>query len=97
MPIKPVFDPVALRVAWELTWRTMLVGIVLFVMPPTAMPPTAGQQGAAFILLVVWCYHDGLLSRGEWFLATIEAVLWFWLASKWTVILLVLFGSEAQR
>ena len=96
MPVKPVFDPVSYRLAWGLMWRTLLVGTALFVLPPTAMPPTVGQQAVAFIVLIVWCYYDGLLSRGAWLVAAIEALLWFWLASKWTVILLVLFGPETQ-
>ena len=44
MPVKPVFDPVSYRLAWGLMWRTLLVGTALFVVPPTAMPPTVGQQ-----------------------------------------------------
>ena len=96
MPIKPFFDPAYFRFAWELMWRILLVGTVLFVVPPTAMPPTTGQQGVALIVLLLWCYYDGLLSRGSWLSAAIEALLWFWLASRWTVILIVPFGPKTQ-
>ena len=72
MRVRQAFDPAVLRIAGEFIWRTFLIGLVLFVMPPFATAPSAEQHGVAFIAVVVWCYDDGSFACGNWPRALLE-------------------------
>jgi len=72
MRVRQAFDPAVLRIAGEFIWRTFLIGLVLFVMPPFATAPSAEQHGVAFIAVVVWCYYDGSFACGNWPRALLE-------------------------
>jgi len=72
MRVRQSFDPAVLRIAGEFIWRTFLIGLVLFVMPPFATAPSAEQHGVAFIAVVVWCYYDGSFACGNWPRALLE-------------------------
>ena len=90
----PHFDkPAVLRFAVEFTWRTFLIGLALFVMPPFAIAPSAEQHALAFIAVVIWCYYDGAFARGNWPRAVVEGGIWFFWATKWTQALLLFFAS----
>lgn len=86
-------NPAVLRIAGEFSWRTFLIGLALFVLPPFAVAPTVEQQAVALIVVVVWCYYDGAFARGSWPRAVLEGGLWFFWATKWTQALLLFFGS----
>lgn len=87
------YNPAVLRVAIEFSWRTFLIGLTLFVMPPFAVAPSAEQHVVAFVAVVVWCYYDGAFARGNWPWAMLEGGIWLFWATKWTKVLLLLFGS----
>ncbi len=72
MRVRQSFDPAVLRIAGEFIWRTFLIGLVLFVMPPFATAPSAEQHGVAFIAVVVWCYCDASFACGNWPRALLE-------------------------
>jgi hypothetical protein len=93
MRVWQAFDPAVLRIAGEFIWRTFLIGLVLFVMPPFATAPSAEQHGVAFIAVVVWCYYDGSFACGNWPRAVLEGGIWFFWGTKWTQALLFFFGS----
>jgi hypothetical protein len=93
MRVARSFDLAVLPIAIEFTWRTFLIGLALFVMPPFAIVPSVEQHGLVFIAIVIWCYYDGALARGNWPRAVLEAGIWFFLATKWTQALLLFFGS----
>jgi hypothetical protein len=88
----PVRDPAVLRVAFEFCWRTFLIGLALFIVPPFAAAPTPEQQAIAFIAAVVWCYYDGALWRYSWPTAVLEGAVWFFCAAKWAQALVLFFG-----
>src|SRR5262249_4112252 len=94
MRIPHSLDAAVLRIATEFTWRTFLISLALFVMPPFAIAPSAEQHGLAFIAVVIWCYYDGAFARYNWPRAVIEGGVWFFCATKWTQALLLFFGSE---
>ena len=93
MRLAPPFNAFVVRTAIEFTWRTFLIGLALFVMPPFALAPSAGQYALAFIAVVIWCYYDGAFARANWPRAVLEGGIWFFCAIKWTQALLLLFGS----
>lgn len=93
MPPPSFPDRIVLRIASELIWRTFLIGLALFIVPPFAVAPTSEQQALAFIAAVVWCYYDGALWRRSWPTAVLEGGVWFFCAAKWTQTLLLLYGS----
>ena len=73
MRVRQSFDPAVLRIAGEFIWRTFLIGLVLFVMPPFATAPSAEQHGVAFIaVVVVWCCYDGSFACRNWPQALLE-------------------------
>lgn len=72
MRVRQSFDPAVLRIAGEFIWRTFLIGLVLFVMPPFATAPSAEQHGVAFIAVVVWCCYDGSFACRNWPQALLE-------------------------
>ena len=72
MRVRQSFDPAVLRIAGEFVWQTLLIGLVLFVMPPFATAPSAEQHGVVFIAVVVWCYYDGSFACGNWPRALLE-------------------------
>jgi hypothetical protein len=82
------------RSAFELSWRTFLIGLALFILPPFAMAPTLEQRALALIVIVIWCYYDGAVWRRSWRMALVEGTAWFFCASKWTQALLLVFGSS---
>ena len=79
--------------ARELLWRTGLIGVAFFVMPPFAIAPTFEQVVAAYIAVVIWCYYDGAVARGRWPFAVLEAGVWTFLATRWTQLFLLSFGA----
>ena len=85
-------SPLILRIAAEFTWRTFLIGLALFIVPPFAVVPGGEQQALAFIAAVIWCYYDGALWRRSWPSAVLEGAVWFFCAAKWTQALVLLFG-----
>jgi hypothetical protein len=87
------YNHAVLRIASEFTWRTFLIGLALFVMPPFAIAPSAEQHAVAFIAVVIWCYYDGAFAQGSWPRAVLEGGLWLFWATKWTQLLLLFFGS----
>ena len=89
----PFRDPAVLRIALEFVWRTFLIGLALFIVPPFAAIPSREQQALAFIGIVIWCYYDGALWRRSWPSAVLEGVVWFFCAAKWTQALVLFFGS----
>jgi hypothetical protein len=93
MRVARSFDLAVLPIAIEFTWRTFLIGLALFVMPPFAIAPSVEQHGLVFIAVVIWCYYDGPRARGNWPRAVLEAGIWFFLATQWTQALLLFFGS----
>ena len=87
------FNSTVLRIAIEFSWRTFLIGLALFVMPPLSIAPSAEEHAVAFIAVVIWCYYDGAFARGNWPRALLEGGIWFFWATKWTQALLLFFGS----
>jgi hypothetical protein len=83
------------RVAHKLLWRSCAVGIALFLLPPTAMRPDLSHFAATYVVLVIWCYHDGVLSRGRWLGSLGEACGWFVISAKITWLLLWGFGAAS--
>jgi hypothetical protein len=86
-------DPVVWRIAGEFAWRTFLIGLALFAMPPLAVAPTTDQLILAFIGVVIWCYYDGAFARGSWPRAMLEGGIWFFWGAKWTQVLLFIAGT----
>jgi hypothetical protein len=72
---------------------TLLVGAVLFALPPTAGPPPPRQVGAAAAAMVVWSYCDGFFGRRDWGMAALEGLLLTKAALHWTALLLEAFGA----
>jgi hypothetical protein len=46
----------ALHIAWVLWQRSVVVGLFLFILPPTGQLPYRWQAAVVFALLVAWCY-----------------------------------------
>jgi hypothetical protein len=82
-----------LQAALELGWRTLLVGVALFVAPPLASAPLPEHQALALLGVVIWCYYDGVFWRCSWPAAVLERGLWSFLAIKWVQVLLIIFGN----
>lgn len=93
MRLPPFRDPVIPRFAGEFAWRTFLIGLGLFAMPPLAVAPTTGQLIVTFIGIVIWCYYDGAFARGSWPRAMLEGGIWFFWGTRWTQVLLLLFAT----
>jgi hypothetical protein len=72
---------------------TLLVGAVLFALPPTAEPPLPRQVGIAAASMVVWSYCDGFFGRRDWGMAALEGLLLTKAALHWTALLLEAFGA----
>lgn len=86
-----------------LTWRevgsvaisTLLVGVMLFALPPFADRPLGYQIAAAGAALAVWCYTDGIIGRLSWGLAVTEGLLRLKAALAWTAFLLEMCREPA--
>jgi hypothetical protein len=94
MPNRSIYGPFPVQYVKEVLWRTGLIGVALFVMPPFAIAPTFGQLATVYVAIIVWCYYDGGLKPGGWLMAILEACLWLFLAMKWGQLLLLCFGAE---
>ncbi len=86
-------NPLSAKLVAALVAFTLLVGAVLFALPPTAEPPPPRQVWAAAVALVVWSYCDGFFGRLHWGLAALEGLLLLKLALNWTALLLEAFGT----
>ena len=58
-----------------MTLSTLVIGAVLFALPPFAEPPIGYQVAATGAALVVWCYCDGIVGRLSLGLAALEGLL----------------------
>ena len=79
----------------KLLWRSSAVGVALFLLPPTAMRPDPIHVVAAYAVLAIWCYQDGIVSKGRWFPSLGEACGWFLFAAIITGLLLWGLGSAS--
>jgi hypothetical protein len=77
------------RVPWQ---RSVVVGLFLFILPPTDQLPYRWQAAVVFALLVAWCYRHGTFARRNVQMATLEAIPTLWLSLKCTQIMVFLFG-----
>jgi hypothetical protein len=82
----------ALHIAWVLWQRSVVVGLFLFILPPTGQLPYRWQAALVFALLVAWCYSDGTFARRNVQMATLEAIPTLWLSLKCTQIMVFLVG-----
>ncbi len=78
----------------DLTLSTLVIGAVLFALPPFAEPPMGYQVAAAGAALVVWCYCDGIVGRLSLGLAALEGLLRLKIALGWTMLFLEAFGPH---
>ena len=62
------------RDAAGLGLTTLAVGAVLYALAPGRQPPPH-HAVATGVLLLVWCYCDGMIGRLSWGLAALEALL----------------------
>ena len=76
----------------ELTLSTLVIGAVLFALPPFAEPPIGYQVAATGAALVVWCYCDGIVGRLSLGFAALEGLLRLRVALGWTMLFLKAFG-----
>jgi hypothetical protein len=74
-------------VGLSLGLSTLAVSAVLYVLAPGNQPLTR-HIVAAGVLLLVWCYCDGMVGRQSWGLAALEALLRLRLALVWVDFLL---------
>ena len=84
-------NPAFLWAFAEFLWRTFLIGLALFIVPPAAVAPTVEQQILGFIGILIWCYYDGLLLPRIWLVAVGEGIVWFIASDQWTQALLYFF------
>jgi hypothetical protein len=70
---------------------TLAVSAVLYVLAPENQPLTR-HIVAAGVLLLVWCYCDGMVGRLHWGLAVVEALLRLRLALMWDKTLFDVLG-----
>ncbi len=75
-----------LRETAALTLSTLVIGAVLFALPPFAEPPLGYQVAATGAALVVWCYCDGIVGRLSLGLAALEGLLRLKIALAWTML-----------
>ncbi len=78
----------------DLTLSTLVIGAVLFALPPFAEPPMGYQVTAAGAALVVWCYCDGIVGRLSLGLAALEGLLRLKIALGWTMLFLEAYGPH---
>lgn len=78
----------------ELTLSTLVIGAILFALPPFAEPPIGYQVAAAGAALVVWCYCDGIVGRLSLGLAALEGLLRLKIALGWTMLFLEAYGPH---
>jgi hypothetical protein len=79
--------PALVRDAAALGLSTLAVGAVLYALAPGGQPPLH-HAVATGVLLLVWCYCDGMIGRLSWGLAALEALLRLRLALAWAEFLL---------
>jgi hypothetical protein len=82
----------ALEIAWILLRRSLIVGLLLFILPPTGELPYRWQAAMTFIALVVWCYFYGAFARRNIQIAALEAIPSLWLSLKCTELTILLIG-----
>ncbi len=70
----------------DLTLSTLVIGAVLFALPPFAEPPLGYQVAATGAALVVWCYCDGIVGRLSLGLAALEGLLRLKIALAWAML-----------
>ena len=68
-------SPIDARLLAAVAGLTLLVGAVLFALPPTAEPQLPRQVGVAAASMVVWSYCDGFFGRRDWGMAALEGLL----------------------
>ena len=78
----------------DLTLSTLVIGAVLFALPPFAEPPMGYQVAATGAALVVWCYCDGIVGRLSLGLAALEGLLRLKIALGWTMLFLEAYGPH---
>jgi hypothetical protein len=82
----------ALEIALVLLRRSLIVGLLLFILPPTSELPYRWQAAIAFMVLVAWCYIYGAFARRNIQIAALEAIPTLWLSLKCTEIMILLVG-----
>ena len=82
--------PALVRDAAALGLSTLAVGAVLYALAPGRQPPPH-HAVATGVLLLVWCYCDGMIGRLSWGLAALEALLRLRIALVWAEFLLRTF------
>jgi hypothetical protein len=81
-----------LKNAWVLLRRSLIVGLLLFILPPTGELPYRWQAAMAFMALVAWCYLYGAFARRNIQIAALEAIPSLWLSLKCTELMILLMG-----
>lgn len=75
---------------------TLVVGLVLFLLPPYGEMPLSHQVALTGFALALWSFSDGLFGRFSIILALIEAVLLLRLSIGWTYLFVGAFSAPGE-
>jgi hypothetical protein len=85
--------PSDLRLIKELAWRAGLLGLGLYLVLTDDPSRNLRLNALAYVLALIWCRYDGMLSRGRWGAAAFEAMIWYLIAIGFGRMALWLLGD----